>query len=157
MEFLKSNSHILIGGVPEDRQPEYIFSLCCEVDSRDKKHKFLDIALSRKQCEQLRDSLTQYLDPDLTPIKLDTDLFSELRKLMESAENKADQMLNQPLIPSEDEYARYRDECFVAINTRFWDIASQLPHPDLEYWDNPGGSVEDQMKSWLQHRWNIGN
>lgn len=89
MEYLKPRSRILLGscGIPKDRRPEYFVTLCAQVESTEEEHKFIDISLSREQCESLRDSLTEALETERLELKSDRKLLVELEVLVQAAIN----------------------------------------------------------------------
>ncbi len=126
MDFLKSNSYILLGSVPEDRQPEYFRTLCCEVESTDKKHRFQNIALTRKQLKMLRDMIDQLLtdEDESEVISSDRQLLQEMEALVQTA---IDGSTN-----------------FDDIWDSFWNIKKQID-TYVDYCDPDTSSEEDIM------------
>ena len=148
MEYLKRGSHILIGnsGIPRDLKSEYFATLCAEVESLDKKHKFVDISLSRKQAEMLRDLLVH---------QLNTALFVELLALMRVALDKAYRWERENhKTPSEVEFKSYRDKCFHEIWDSFWETAKGVKTFDLIQYQDPQTTYEERMQAYLiAHDW----
>jgi hypothetical protein len=129
MEFLKKNGYILLGNVPEDRQFDYFRTLCCEVESTDKKHQFRDIAVTRKQLKMLRDMIDQHLaDEDEAEPKSDRQLLQKMEALVQIAINGS--------VSFED------------IWDSFWEIKSQID-TYVDYCD-PDTTSEADIMAYLE-------
>jgi hypothetical protein len=132
MEFLKANGYILLGGVPKDKQPEYFTTLCCEVESTDKKHQFRDICVTRKQLKMLRDMIDQHLgfadEDESEVISADRQLLQKMEALVQIATNGA--------------------VSFDDIWDSFWEIKTQID-TYVDYYD-PDTTSEADIMAYLE-------
>ncbi|MEG5160251.1 hypothetical protein QUB37_07320 [Microcoleus sp. AT3-A2] len=64
MFYLKSDSRVLVGNcaIPDNLIAQYIGTLCCQVESEEKKYSFVDISLTRQQMIDLADLIHWYLE-----------------------------------------------------------------------------------------------